>query len=163
MLVVADNSPLQYLVLIGCIEALPTLYGEIVTTPQVIEELRHVDTPSTVRIWANSLPIWLHVDSPAKIDFRETLDLGEASAISLARDRRADLVLIDERAGTNMARSLGLQAIGTLGILVEAGAEGLIEFDPALDRLHKQTPFYASKALIEAARRIFRERGRMGE
>jgi predicted nucleic acid-binding protein len=41
MIVVSDNSPLQYLVLIECIDALPKLYGNVMTTPQVINELRH--------------------------------------------------------------------------------------------------------------------------
>jgi predicted nucleic acid-binding protein len=158
MLVVSDNSPLQYLVLIDCIETLPALYGVVLTTPEVVNELQHARTPPLVRAWADSLPAWLSVESPSKVDFREMLDIGEASAISLARERNADLVLIDERAGTNTARSIGIAAIGTLGILVEAGLEGFIEFDSALDRLTSETAFYASNRLVEAARRLFHER-----
>jgi predicted nucleic acid-binding protein len=158
MIVVSDNSPLQYLILVECIEVLPKLYGQVLTTPQVIEELTHAEAPSGVRAWARSLPAWLKIESPLKIDFLDTIDAGEASAISLAEERHADLVLIDERAGTDAARRVGIQAIGTLGVLIEAGLEKLIDFDLVLNVLATKTSFYASANLMESARRIFRER-----
>jgi predicted nucleic acid-binding protein len=51
MIVVSDNSPLQYLILIECIDALPVLYGQVLTTPQVIDELNQAQTPDVVRAW----------------------------------------------------------------------------------------------------------------
>ncbi len=158
MIVVSDNSPLQYLVLIECIDALPALYGQVLTTPQVIDELRQAETPDAVRVWLEPTPNWLKIASPLKVDFLETIDVGEASAISLARERHADLVLIDERAGGDIARRVGIPVIGTLGVLIEAGLERLIDFDVALNLLTTQTSFYASPNLIESARRIFQER-----
>jgi predicted nucleic acid-binding protein len=158
MIVVSDNSPLQYLILIECIDALSSLYGQVLTTPQVIDELNQAATPDAVRSWAKSPPAWLIIESPRKLEFVGTLDVGEASAISLARERRADLVLIDERAGTDTARRVGIPVIGTLGVLIEAGIEQLIDFDRALDLLTAKTSFYASNALIESARRIHLDR-----
>jgi predicted nucleic acid-binding protein len=165
MIVVSDNSPLQYLILIECIDALPALYGKVLTTPQVVEELSHAEAPEPVRAWVRTLPSWLKIESPLKVDFLDTIDAGEASAISLAQERLADLVLIDERAGSDTARRIGIQVIGTLGVMIEAGIEGLIDFDAALNLLTARTSFYASPGLIEAARRIFRERreNRLGE
>ena len=158
MIVVSDNSPLQYLILIDCIDALPARYGQVLTTPQVIEELSHAETPDVVRMWAQSVPTWLKIESPLKVDFLDTIDVGEASAISLAQERQADLVLIDERAGSETARRVGIQVVGTLGVLIEAGLEGLIDFDLAINVLTTKTSFYASRTLIESARRIFQER-----
>src|ERR1039457_1754404 len=74
------NSPLQYLILIECIDALPALYGQVLTTPQVIEELSHAQTPDTVRAWVQTLPAWLKIESLLKVDFLDTIDVGEASA-----------------------------------------------------------------------------------
>jgi predicted nucleic acid-binding protein len=158
MIVVSDNSPLQYLILIDCVDALPSLYGQVLTTPQVIEELTHTDTPDAVRSWMLTPSEWLKVESPAKIDFLDTIDAGEASAISLAKERHADLVLIDERAGSDIARQVGIQVVGTLGVLIEAGLDRLIDFDNALNMLVTGTSFYATANLIESARRIFQER-----
>jgi predicted nucleic acid-binding protein len=45
MIVVSDNSPLQYLIIIGCVDVLPKLYREILATPEVVHELRHPQTP----------------------------------------------------------------------------------------------------------------------
>jgi predicted nucleic acid-binding protein len=165
MIVVSDNYPLQYLILINCVDALPALYGQVLTTPQVIEELNHAGTPDIVRSWAQSLPAWLKIESPLKINFLDTIDVGEASAISLAQERRADLILIDERAGSDTARGAGIQVVGTLGVLIEAGSERLIDFDKAINLLTTQTSFYASQNLIESARRIFhdREKNQPGE
>jgi predicted nucleic acid-binding protein len=112
MIVVSDNSPLQYLILIECIHALPALYGQVLTTPQVMRELQHAETPEGVRKWAAAPPTWLMIETPKSIDFLDILHEGEASAISLANERHADLVLIDERAGSHTARKIGLQAIG---------------------------------------------------
>lgn len=70
------------------------------------------------------------------------------------------MLLIDERAGTEVAREMGFLAIGTLGILIEGGAEGLLDFEDALQRLTTQTPFYASRRLMDAARDLYRQRAR---
>jgi predicted nucleic acid-binding protein len=158
MIVVSDNSPLQYLILVECIDVLPALYGEVFTTPEVIEELGRPATPKVVRAWVRTLPTWLRIESPIKVDFLDTIDVGEASAISLAQERHADLVLIDERAGTDTARRVGIRVVGTLGVLIEAGLEQLVDFESALNLLTTKTSFYASENLIESARRIFHTR-----
>ncbi|HEX4053168.1 MAG TPA: hypothetical protein VHX86_02785 [Tepidisphaeraceae bacterium] len=139
---------------------MPALYGQVLTTPQVLEELSHADAPNAVRAWVQTAPIWLKIESPLQISFLDAIDRGEASAISLAQERHADLVLIDERAGSDTARRVGIQVVGTLGVLIEAGLERLIDFNVALNLLTTQTSFYASRNLIESARRIFQERTR---
>ncbi len=59
MIVVADTSPINYLVLIGHIEILPQLYVRILIPPAVWKELRDAQTPSSVRAWAAQVPAWL--------------------------------------------------------------------------------------------------------
>ena len=51
MIVVADASPLRYLVLIGVADILPALYGRVLTSPSVIRELGQPHTTETVRRW----------------------------------------------------------------------------------------------------------------
>ena len=80
MIVVSDNSPLQYLILIKCIDAFPALYGQVLTTPQVIDELSHAEAPEVVRAWVQALPPWLRIESPLKIYFLDTIDVGDQSA-----------------------------------------------------------------------------------
>jgi predicted nucleic acid-binding protein len=51
---------------------------------------------------------------------------GEAYAIALAKERAADLLLIDESAGRRIAIREGLQVIGLLGVLVQAKRAGML-------------------------------------
>lgn len=57
---------------------------------------------------------------------RRELDPGEAEAIALALETRAELLLMDERLGRDTARHLGLPFTGLIGLLVEAKRKGLI-------------------------------------
>ena len=68
------------------------------------------------------------------------LDDGERAAIELAVRIGADLLLMDDRAGVNVARSKGLAVTGTLGILDLAASRGMIQLNDAVARL-KNTSF----------------------
>jgi hypothetical protein len=59
LLVVADTSPIRYLVEIGHIGLLPQLFERIFIPSLVYDELRHPSAPAAVRAWTNSLPAWL--------------------------------------------------------------------------------------------------------
>lgn len=66
------------------------------------------------------------------------LDLGESEAIVLANNIDADLIIIDERKARRIAKDIGLNVTGTLGILVDAKQRGLVkELKPLLDKLIK--------------------------
>ena len=52
MLVIADTSPLNYLVWIGVVEILPQLYDKVVIPSEVRAELLATDAPSVVQSWA---------------------------------------------------------------------------------------------------------------
>jgi len=58
---------------------------------------------------------------------RQDLDAGEAEAIALALEVKADLLLMDERLGRETARFLGLRYIGLIGVLIEAKHRGRIK------------------------------------
>jgi len=49
MIVVSDTSPVRYLVLIDCINALPELVGQVILPPAVYGELTAEKTPQKVR------------------------------------------------------------------------------------------------------------------
>ena len=63
MIVVSDTSPLNYLVLIGCIELLPQLFDQVFIPQAVLDELNHERTPEAVRQWVAALPEWAVVRS----------------------------------------------------------------------------------------------------
>jgi hypothetical protein len=64
MHVVADASPLRYLILIGHIELLPTLFTQIIIPRAVLGELQRAQTPPVVRRWMQHLPVCCIVRTP---------------------------------------------------------------------------------------------------
>lgn len=77
------------------------------------------------------------------------MDLGEREAIALAHSLNADLLLIDESSGRAEARRRGLRVTGTLGILLTAAENGLIDVPEVLARLGA-TNFYVDEDLIRS-------------
>ena len=152
MVVVADTSPINYLILIDQIDLLPALYGQVLLPAAVAAELRHPETPERVRRWMDSPPLWLSVETVAAVaDPRLVeLDPGEREAIALALERGVPLILMDETKGRRQARSLQLSVRGTLGVLEHAARLKKIEFLPVLRKL-EATNFRITPSVRDAA------------
>lgn len=147
MVVVADTSPINYLILIGQIELLPRLYTRILVPAAVLAELNHRLAPKPVQEWASNAPRWFEVLTP-KTNLRlGQLDLGESEAIALAVEMHADVLLIDDLAGRQEAVRRGLRVAGTLSVLDDADKAGLVNFDEAIAQLRKTT-FRVSEAIV---------------
>jgi predicted nucleic acid-binding protein len=149
MIVVADTSPLNYLIRLGHIDVLRQLYGRILIPHAVHHELLRLKAPAAVRTWAANPPEWLELLSPSTTptQSQSRLDPGESEAIALAEELHADWLLIDDAAGRDHAVAIGLQTIGTLGILREAAREGLLDLRVEVVRL-RSLGFYVSDILI---------------
>ena len=140
MIVVADTTPINYLVLIGEQNLLRTLFRCVIVPVGVQRELLRSNTPAAVRQWTNNRPQWLEIRQTTTLpdESLSYLDEGEREAIQLAEELSADLLLVDERAARKEATKRHLTTSGTLGILDRAADKALIEFVPTLERL-KQT------------------------
>ena len=151
MIVVSDTSPICYLLLIGEIEILPQLYGQVLIPTQVYLELANPKSPSLILDWIEELPQWLRVQAVARSSTinLDILDPGEQEAILLAEQQRAVLIIIDDLLGRQVATSRGLKVTGLLGVLDEAARNNMIDFPSAISRL-QQTSFRASSALIQS-------------
>ncbi len=118
-LVIADTGPINYLVLIGHIGVLPTLFQKVILPSAVQRELDDEETPPSVRDWIANPPVWVEVkETPVGGLYDESLDgldQGERAAIALAVAINADLLLMDDRAGVVEARNRGFAVTGTLG------------------------------------------------
>jgi predicted nucleic acid-binding protein len=126
--IVADTTPIRYLVEIGQLDVLPQLFGTIFIPSVVYGELQHPGAPLQVRNTLKSPPGWLKVMTTAtSVDpALLALDEGEQAALMLGLELHADLILIDERKGAAVARQKGFEITGTLGILVLAARRELI-------------------------------------
>lgn len=141
-LVVADTSPIFYLLSIEHIDILPRLFGKVFVPDGVHRELCHPSAPAALREWASRPPVWIEVAQVGAVSDAalQSLDEGERSAIALAELLHADLILIDERKGTSAALSKGFEVAGTLAVLDLGARRGLLNLADAFARL-KATNF----------------------
>ena len=61
MIVIADTSPLNYLVIAGYDLLLPKLFGSILIPQAVFEELSDPGAPYLVSRWIGTLPEWVQI------------------------------------------------------------------------------------------------------
>lgn len=135
--VAADTGPLNYLVLIDQAGILPTLFGRVLVAQAVADELRHPGAPAAAKAWMAAPPAWLsfHPDNSGLDADLGRLGAGERETILLATGVRADLILMDDRAGVRAARNRGLTVVGTLGLIERAAHLGLLDLEDAAARL----------------------------
>ena len=154
MIVVSDNSVLSCLSEIGELDLLRRLYGKVTITETIRKEAIHSSAPEALRLLLLKMPDRISVVPDASFYLEETgaLDAGEASAITLAwQFRDSSLLILDEKRGRKVAIALGLQITGTAGLLTDAAAAGLVDFEDVFLRLSK-TAFRLGAQVVETLR-----------
>ncbi|MEH2270576.1 MAG: DUF3368 domain-containing protein [Nostoc sp.] len=153
MIIVSDTSPINNLAAINHLHLLQQLYGTVLIPEAVYRELTDPNFPvaGTIEvqtfIWIQTRPVQ---DRTLVEALSNELDIGEAEAIALALEMKADRVLIDERRGRMVAARLNLGYTGILGILVEAKSQRLISaVKPLLDALINQAGFWVAEPLYK--------------
>ncbi|QLE49997.1 DUF3368 domain-containing protein [Nostoc sp. C057] len=153
MIIVSDTSPINNLAAINHLHLLQQLYGTVLIPEAVYRELTDPNFPVAGAIEVQTF-IWIQTrpvqDRTLVEALSNELDIGEAEAIALALETKADQVLIDERRGRLVAGRLNLGYIGILGILVEAKSQRLISaVKPLLDALINQAGFWVAEPLYK--------------
>lgn len=143
MIVISDTTPLISLMKIESLDILEKMYKEIIIPKAVYDELIiNMDYQSEIDIIQKCTFLQTKIVkenlSVSLLQKQLKLDIGESEAIFLANSIDADLIIIDERKARRIAKDIGLNVTGTLGILVEAKQRGLVkELKPLLDKLIK--------------------------
>ena len=123
MIVVSNSTPLIGLAKIDKLHLLREMFGTIYIPQSVYDE---VVTNAKGRPGAEEVgqASWIHTQSASdskKVDYlRVDLDAGEAEALVLAEEIKADWILLDENKARLTADLIGLSTIGTVGILLLA-------------------------------------------
>lgn len=145
--VVSDTTPILSLLKVGQLNLLNQLYGKLIILQAVFDEVeagRHKD------FYTDLYKLnWVDVRTIAnreQLEKLSNLGAGEAEAITLANEIKADLVLIDERIGRFYARKLGLKLSGTLGVLLKAKQAGHVQHvKPIVNSLLNQRIFISDR------------------
>jgi len=149
-MVVSNTSAIVNLAVVGQLDLLRQLYGEVILPEAVGRELAAMRPPSTLE--GVRACEWIQITAVSDRGVVESLMMqlhtGEAEAIGLALEKRADLLLMDERRGRRIASGLGLKCVGLLGVIVEAKSKGLIPaVRPLLEALVAQAGFWTDREL----------------
>jgi len=155
-LIVCDTGPLVHLFEANLLNLLEAA-GKVLMPPSVAEELEGV-APPELKLgdlpWLVTRPLRQPHDAEARDWHRAgLLHLGEAEALALARQERADWFLTDDSAARVVAERMAVEVHGSLGVLLWGAATGLVDFpeaEAALDRLRESSLWVSPRVLSEA-------------
>lgn len=157
-MVIVDSSTLIHLAAIDRLDLLREFYREVVAPEAVWREsvLQRVGRPGVERIEEAKREGWITVEpiteKPLRLSLTQELDEGEAEVLTLAIERQATLVLLDETEARRVAGIFGIPKTGVIGILIRAKAEGLIpSLGPELDKLRIRAGFWIARELYRKA------------
>jgi predicted nucleic acid-binding protein len=153
MKIVSNASPLINLARVGQLDLLQQLYGELTLPEAVWREivLEGAGQPGAKAVEAAA---WIRVQPATNRELvqalRQELDAGEAEAIALALETKAELLLMDEHLGRETALHMDVRCIGLIGVLIEAKRIGVVDsIRPLLDSLQDVAGFWISETLYQ--------------
>ncbi|OWV13099.1 DUF3368 domain-containing protein [Fibrobacter sp. UWH1] len=133
MIVVSDTTPLISLLKIRRLDLLKSLFGAVRIPQGVFEELTaNPDFSEEAEEIRKCEFIEIQDVNPQEVSlFRRAtgLDLGESEALVLTDRLNADLLLVDEIRARHVAKTIGLNIMGTIGIFRAAYKDGYISAD----------------------------------
>ena len=128
--IISDTSCFIVLSGIDELDLLQKTYGQVLTTIEVATE------------FGQPLPDWIEIKSPVDKSRMQILELqidkGEASAIALAMETSQSILILDDYKARKIAKQLGLEITGTIGVIVKAKLKGIIpSIKPYLAKIRK--------------------------
>ena len=134
MIVVSDTTPLISLMKIGHLNLVQQLFGEIQIPEAVLHELisnrRFPEESKMIKECSFIRTVVVEDTKAVELLCRSAgIDQGESEAIILSDSCGANLLLMDEAKGRKIAKLMGIQIMGTIGMLMTAYKEG---------KLHKE-------------------------
>jgi len=159
--VVCDTGPILHLREVGLLDLLSKI-GRVFIPRMVDMELAEVDDS-----WKGQNPPWIFVEtlSPAEFSQAEAihssglLHPGESEAVILAQRLKVDWLLTDDAAARVFASTVGLEAHGSLGLVLWTAAVGYLRYaeaKSAIDRLARSS-LWISQATLEKASKALDE------
>jgi len=135
-MVVADSGPLMALGKLGLLDVLGRLYGEV-AIPEAV--YREVVMRGSEQGRLDSLQVELSlrrgnlfvakIEKPVAEVENLPLHEGEKEVLTLALEKKARLVLMDDMLARNRAKSFGFKVKGTLGVIVDAYRREFLSYE----------------------------------
>ena len=145
---VTDSACLIGLERIGRLDILSQSFNTVFIPSAVEKELgRSVD-------WLIVRPVQ---NKDTVTTLKTQIDEGEAEVIALAMELKDVYVVLDDKKARRIAQEIGLEVIGTIGVILRAKKKGIIaEIKPVLNKL-EEVDFRISNTLYEQALQLAKE------
>jgi predicted nucleic acid-binding protein len=150
--VVSNSSTLIALARINHLDILEKVVKKLIIPPAVYDDIviKGAGRPGSAEIrqakWIEKRNV---SDQEMVMRLNSILGLGESEAIALAKEIKADLIILDDDKARKVALSEGLRISGLLAFLVQAKEKGIIErVKPLMDGL-KLKGFFISENLYQ--------------
>lgn len=152
--IVINTSPLLALAACSQLELLARLHPRVIVPSAVITELERGQAGTKLLALEAERPAWLEIvdltSAPSSL-LEAYLDAGEAAVITLALELGIQRVVIDERRARTVARTMKLEVVGSIGVLLRAKREGMIaEVRPSIEAM-QAAGIRLSERLLEFA------------
>ena len=132
---ISDTSPIIFFAKIKRFDLLKSLYGQIIISKEVEDELLFGSKPDSELIKDAIKDGLIIVKSPLK-NLNLSLGKGENSVINLANELNQPLI-IDDSPGCKVAQSLNIEILRTTSVIFSAVKEKLINKKQALEIINK--------------------------
>ena len=157
MTLVADAAPLIFLSKINQLSLISGLFEAEILIPEAVQnEVLGLDVqPDEERLLTGFLSSCRILIIREPTSFAKALSFADNCILTLAVEKRADMILSDDRLLRKTAVIEGFQVIGTIGVLIRAAKSSLIsqkETVKLLDELVKYHNFRISTQVYEIAR-----------
>ena len=134
MIVISDTTPIISLLKINHLDLLEKLFGSVQIPKGVFAELTEnprFEKEAEIVKNSNFIEVVDEIDEKYVSLLRRStgLDLGESEAIYLSDNKKADLLLMDEVRGREVAARMVIKIMGTIGVLGSAYFDDLISKD----------------------------------
>jgi len=145
--VVLNTSPIIFLGKIDCLKVLTECFAEIYVPQGVIDELQDYPLPVNMQISNLSSEGAAYVRGALG-----RLHQGELEAIILAQELLANYVILDDLLARRKAQRLGMNVMGSMGILLLFKKRGLFSAETTwlkIKQLTEQHGLYVSPHLLQ--------------
>lgn len=157
MIVVADTSALIALASCKGLKLLDTLFSNIVVPQSVYKECIVPGKSQAILLQKFLKDKFKKVDNATLLRLPANLGKGEIDTMLLYKKINADYLLIDDVRARKVARLNRINIIGSLGVLLIAKNEGIIEkISPYLNIL-EDSDLYISNYLIQQVKNLANE------
>lgn len=155
MIVISDTTAITNLYQIDLLLILKELYGQVLIPEAVYHELSILPAQKKLIDQQGWIKVCQVKDVELTNELLKEIHRGEAEAITLAKEKKSELLIIDESKGRLVAKRLGITITGVLLIAKKKGI--ILSVKTYMDDLIEKANFHVSKGLYNRILRLANE------